>query len=55
MLVKKSPLPISDSRGFQEELANLYARRTKIDTLIRTLQEYDRLQMQASDRTRKTA
>jgi predicted nuclease with TOPRIM domain len=43
MLAKKSPPHISSTQGHQEELENLYARRAKIDSLIRTLEEYDRL------------
>lgn len=43
MLVKKAPTtaPGRPSKGYDEELERLYARRTAIDDLIRSLQEYD--------------
>jgi len=49
MLAKKPPIHITSARGHQEELENLYARRTKIDSLIRSLEEYDRLRSRARD------
>jgi hypothetical protein len=42
MFAKKVPVAISSGRGYQKELDFLYARRTAIDTLIRSLEEYDR-------------
>jgi hypothetical protein len=42
MFVKKVPVVISSGRGYQKELDYLYARRVAINTLIQSLEEYDR-------------
>lgn len=42
MFAKKPPVPFAPIRGFEKELEYLYARRSLIDTLIRSLEEYDR-------------
>jgi hypothetical protein len=42
MLVKKAPTTASSNdNGYDKELEYLYARRTAINTLIDSLQEYD--------------
>lgn len=55
MLPKKAPIEISSARGHQQELDHLYARRTQIDTLIESLEEYERLRSARLERTLKTA
>jgi len=56
MVLKKAPYPVSSGRGQKEQLEYLYARRSAIDSLIRSLQEYDLSRMQWSDfEKRKTA
>jgi hypothetical protein len=61
MLVKKSPataitaavLPI---RGFDRQLQDLYARRSAIESLIRSLEEYECSRVKRLElRKRKTA
>jgi hypothetical protein len=49
MVPKKAPRTISSGRGYQQELEYLYARRTAIDMLIRSLQEYDLSHMKWMD------
>jgi hypothetical protein len=39
---KRVPVVLTPVRGFKRELEHLYARRTAIDTLIRSLEAYDR-------------
>jgi hypothetical protein len=41
MFAKKAP-PTSPARAHRKELQYLYARRSAIDALIQTLQDYDR-------------
>jgi hypothetical protein len=38
----KKELPPTSGRTFQKELEYLYARRNTVNTLIRSLEEYDR-------------
>jgi len=42
MLAKKGLSPTSPARTNRKELEYLYARRTAIDSLIQSLEEYDR-------------
>jgi hypothetical protein len=49
MVRKKAPRTISSGRGYQQELEYLYARRAAIDSLIRSLQEYDLSHMKWTD------
>jgi hypothetical protein len=42
MFAKKAPTPTSSSRTYRKELEYLYARRTTLDVLIQSLEEYDR-------------
>jgi len=54
MLAKK--IPTSPSRSPRKELEYLYARRTAIDTLIQSLQEYDRFRaLRCAEPKRKSA
>jgi len=54
MLVKKAPNTSSrPDRGRKQELDYLYARRSAIDELIRTLQEYDLSRMRWDDFSNK--
>jgi hypothetical protein len=56
MSVKKSPIPISSARTFRKELDELYARRHAIDSLIESLEEYDRFREKSTEEDgRKTA
>ena len=49
MVPKKAPRTISSGRGFKQELEHLYARKSAIDGLIRSLQEYDLSHMKWAD------
>ena len=42
LLGKKVPVTINTTRNFQKELQALYERRHAIDSLIESLQAYDR-------------
>ena len=42
MLSKKSPLISNYDPSFRKQLEYLYARRSVIDTLIESLEQYDR-------------
>ena len=54
---KKSPIVLTPVRGVQRELEFLYARRYAIDSLIDSLQAYNRARTAkaAEPRKRKTA
>jgi len=49
MLVKKAPTSSRAHTGNKRELDYLYARRSAIDELIKTLQEYDLSRMRWDD------
>jgi hypothetical protein len=54
MLVKKAPNTSGQPNlGRKQELDYLYARRSAIDDLIRTLQEYDLSRMRWTDYSNK--
>jgi hypothetical protein len=57
MLVKKaSPMTPIDDHNYRKKLEYLYARRSTLDTLIRTLEQYDRFQAKSLEADeRKTA
>ena len=56
MLVKKGASPPSPTRQNRKELEYLYARRTAINTLIQSLEEYDRFRARRTEeQKRKTA
>ena len=56
MLVKKeADPPPYESYGYEQELQDLYARRSAIDTLIRSLQMYNQLQQRPIESKRKLA
>jgi hypothetical protein len=42
------------ARGIRKELQGLYARRSTIDALIRSLEEYDRFRAVRMERQRRT-
>ena len=53
---KKPPTVLIPIRGVQRELEFLYAKRYAVDSLIESLQAYDRYRAKTSDvRKRKTA
>lgn len=53
---KKSPVMIASARISRKNLEHLYARRSAIDALIASLQEYNRFrEMRSSVDKRKTA
>jgi hypothetical protein len=54
---KKSTMTLNPVRNSQRELDRLYARRTAIDSLIASLEEYDRYKATSAMRLgqRKTA
>ncbi len=56
MLVKKAPRRVPARDRYKRELEYLYARKTAINMLIRSLQEYDISRIQWSEHeTRKSA
>jgi hypothetical protein len=56
MLARKLPVPDTNDINYRKQLEYLYARRTTIDALIESLQEYDRFRAQrAPDQNRKSA
>jgi hypothetical protein len=57
MLGKKaSPMTSSDDPNYRKKLEYLYARRSTLETLIRTLEQYDRFLAKNPDPSeRKTA
>jgi hypothetical protein len=56
-MVAKKEIPMSGSAlAYRQELAYLYARRTAIDSLIESLEDYDRFrETPTEDSERKTA
>jgi hypothetical protein len=56
-LEKRVPVVLTPTRGFKRELEHLYARRAAIDTLIQSLEAYDRFYRvrSVSDHKRKSA
>ena len=55
MFAKKALTSSSPARTYRKELEYLYARRTAIDTLIQSLEEYDRFRSIRDNPPRKTA
>jgi hypothetical protein len=56
MFAHKPPVPNANDANYRQQLEYLYARRTTIDALIESLQEYDRFRAQrAPDQNRKSA
>ena len=56
MLAKKGLYPTSPARMNRKELDYLYARRSAIDTLIQSLEEYNRFRArQCEEPKRKSA
>ena len=55
MFVKKV-LPASSTRAYRKELEYLYARRSAVDALIESLEQYDRCRgTRVEDKRQKTA
>ena len=54
---KKAPIPLLPSRSLRKELEYLYARRSAIDNLIESLEDYTRFKagLAARGERRKTA
>ena len=56
MFAKKADFPPAPARVYRKELEYLYARRQAIDTLIESLEEYDRFRgVRSESPNRKTA
>jgi hypothetical protein len=56
MFAHKPPVPDPSDSNYRKQLEYLYARRTTIDELIESLQEYDRFRAQrAPNQNRKSA
>ena len=56
MFAKKPPMTSNNDPSYHKKLEFLYARRSTLDTLIETLEQYDRFQaMSEQGRKRKTA
>jgi hypothetical protein len=56
MFAQKPPVPPNSDINYGEQLKYLYARRTRLDALIESLQEYDRFRAQrAFEQYRKLA
>jgi hypothetical protein len=52
MFAKKTPMT-SRNKPYSEQLETLYARRSTLDTLIATLEQYDRYQAQSEQGSRR--
>jgi hypothetical protein len=52
---KKKAVTIDTVRDYQRELEYLYARKSAIDSLIESLEEYDRYRATKPDGQRKSA
>lgn len=55
MAAKKSRIAQIDDPRSREKLEFLYARKSNIDSLIRSLEQYNRFQMKSERGSRKTA
>jgi hypothetical protein len=56
MLAKKTPMTSAGNLSYNQQLEYLYARRSTLDMLIETLEQYDRFQPKSEQgNTRKTA
>jgi hypothetical protein len=53
MLAKKALIAACSSRTYRKELDYLYARRTAVDALIQTLQDYDRFRARTTTHPQK--
>ena len=51
----KRPAFLPTDRGYRKELEYLNARKSALDTLIQSLEDYDRFRSVRMDRKRKTA
>ena len=55
-LAKRSPVAMVPSRNLKKTLEHLYARRSAVDTLIQSLEVYDRFRAQrVENEKRQTA
>lgn len=56
MFPHKPPVPEQSDINYRKQLEYLYARRTSIDALIESLQDYDRFRAQRTpEQNRKSA
>ncbi len=56
MFVKKTPIIPINTPTYSKRLEDLYARRSTLDNLIQTLEQYDRFRAKSEQgRKRKTA
>ena len=53
MLPKKTPMTQISNPIYRKKLEYLYARRSSIDTLIQSLEEYDRFHAKDADRDKR--
>lgn len=53
MLLQKAPRNVPTTDGYKRELEYLYARKTAINMLIRSLQEYDLSRIQWSEHEKR--
>jgi hypothetical protein len=53
MFAEKSPVDFPQALVYQKQLELLYARRSAIDSLIRSLVDYDRLRLRRLEITLK--
>jgi hypothetical protein len=52
---KKKTVSIDTVRNYERELEHLYARKSALDSLIASLEEYQRRNTKAADKQRKSA
>jgi hypothetical protein len=55
MFAKKAHSASAPARTYRKELEYLYARRSAIDTLIQSLEEYDRYRSIRAENRKKSA
>lgn len=55
MPVKKAPVAQIDDPRYREKLERLYERRSNLDSLIRTLEQYHQYRAKSDRSKRKTA
>jgi hypothetical protein len=53
-MIETRPTVLPPARGVQKELQYLYARRSTLDNLIQSLEEYDRFRTLQMERRRAT-
>jgi hypothetical protein len=53
-MLETRPTVLPPARGVRKELEHLYSRRSTIDALIQSLEEYDRFRALRMERRRET-